>query len=354
MDLLEFITYQEPVAGQYVMSLQTTYYPSTAINTFHLLWKELHGKTDPTSEWFNAWIERLPNNSCDCETWTREYLTTNPPIFSHDEWFPWTVNFHNAVSRKPGLDKPQWSLIDAIALYRPDLWPRQPKINNLLLVTSLSPLTSHQEQQAIALESWKRFGLDVLSVNLPSEIKRLSEAYDVEFVETTESGDHFNRKTPTINSLAAVSVERDVPILLLNSDCALYGPQRLVLDVPQVGIGIRHNWTDHLSDATQEQWGLDAFILHPEHAQSLPRLPFGIGQPMWDYWVAWHMGHMGFRVDWIGSKLIYHKSHPTHWSPEDCQVGRNWITEHYKTSTNWVQWREQQPHTFSVFSPFRK
>lgn len=312
-------------------------------------WLELHNMVDPTMEKLLAYTESLPS-FCGCTEHFIDLIKCIPPRFS--DWDRWTWEIHNQVNSK--LFKPMFPWGDYVSKYRPDLWPSQPKINNLLLVTSLSPLPSHQEQQAIAVESWKRFGLDVVSVNLPSELRTLEDRYDVEFIETTESCEKFNRKTPTINSLVEVSVARDIPIMILNSDCALYGSQRLVLDVPHVGIGIRHNWTDHLSDATQEQWGLDAFILHPEHARSLPRLPFGIGQPMWDYWVAWHMGQMGFQIDWIASRLIYHKLHPTNWSPEDCQTGRNWITEHYQTSMNWVQWREQHPHTFSVFSPIRK
>ena len=322
-------------------------------------WKKLH-TIIPSKDGLAVWVKDIPNIFCECGTKLSQILLDLPPVGrfvdekknEYDE-FAWTVTVHNAVNASL-VGKKQIQLEEAIQIWRPDLLPSQPKINNLLLVTSLSPLPSHQEQQAIALESWKRFGLNVVSVNLPEEIRTLEEKYDIEFIETTESCNQFNRKLPTINSLANVSIVRDTPIMLLNSDCALYGSQKLVLDVKHVGIGIRHNWSEHLSDATQEQWGLDAFILQPEHARSLPRLPFGIGQPMWDYWVAWHMQQAGFQVDWIGGKLIYHKSHPTNWTPEDCQVGRNWITEYYETSIDWVKWREQQPHTFSIFSPVRK
>lgn len=316
---------------------------------FHDLWDAFHNMDEPSMVKLLAYAETLPR-FCGCTEHFLALIERLPPRF--DDWSRWTWEIHNEVNAM--LSKPMFTWCDYVGKYRPDLWPSQPQIDNLLLVTSLSPLPSHAEQQAIALESWKRFGLDVVSVNLPGEIRTLKKKYDVEFIGTTESCEQFNRKTPTINSIVDVSVARDTPIMILNSDCALYGSQRLVLDVPQVGIGIRHNWSEHLSDATQEQWGLDAFVLRPEHARSLPRLPFGIGQPMWDYWMAWHMQQAGFQVDWIGSKLIYHKSHPTNWTPEDCQAGRNWITEHYKKSIDWVQWREQQPHTFSLFSPVGK
>jgi len=334
-----------------VMETQMPLPPKSELtDRYHALWGELHSKQDPTSEWFSDWVSRVPQSSCGCRKCLSDYIVANPPLF--DDWPKWTWEVHNAVNEKLLRNAFSWS--DFVSKYRPDLWPVQPRISNLLLVTSLSPLPSHQEQQRTAIESWKRFGFDVLSVNLPHEIERLRENYDIEFIETNESCEQYNRKTPTINSLTNISVAKDVPIMIINSDCTLYGSQRLVTDITDVGIGIRHNWTDHLSDATQEQWGLDAFIMHPEHAKSLPRLPFGIGQPMWDYWVAWHMQQAGFQVDWIGEKLIYHKLHPTNWKPDDCLIGRQWITEHYKTDLDWVKWREQQPHTFSIFSPFRK
>lgn len=314
---------------------------------FHLKWDELHNMADPTIEKLVAYSESLPD-FCGCIEHFRLIIQRIPPRFN--DWSRWTWEVHNAVNASLSRLAFPWS--EFITKYRPDLWLEQPKIKNLLLVTSLSPLPSHQEQQSIAVESWKRFGFDVVSVNLPNE---RVEQYGVEVIETAESCEQFNRKTPSINSIVGVSVARDVPIMILNSDCALYGPQSLVLNVPQVAIGIRHNWKNSFSDAMQEQWGLDAFIMRPEHAKTVPRMPFGIGQPMWDYWIAWHMQKMGFRIDWIAEKLIYHKEHKTNWSPEDCNIGREWIKNHYnEKDIDWVKWREQQPNTFSIFSPFGK
>lgn len=319
-------------------------------NPFHAAWMELHTQLQPTAEWFSDWCRRLPRLGCECDTWLGDYLLSNPPSFKPDNWpdWPgWTWTLHNDVNAKPELDKPRFSWMDFIAKWRPDLWPRQSPIADMIAVTSLSPLPSHQAVQEACLESWRRFGLHVVSVNLPSEIASVSSLYDVEFVTTEEHSLGFNRKTPTINSLLDVGIDRDTPIVLINSDCALYGPQECIKDVPVMAFGIRQNWTSVISDAVPEAWGIDLFVVRPSQAMTVPRLPFGIGQPMWDYWLAWHLQQMEKPIEWIGERLIYHKSHANHWQPEESQFGRDVFRSHYGINVNWGQWREQQPYAYS-------
>lgn len=69
------------------------------------LWLELHTKEDPTPEWFETWIARVPNFGCGCRSWLRDYLKTNPPRY--DDWYDWTVALHNAVNLKRGV--PVWT-----------------------------------------------------------------------------------------------------------------------------------------------------------------------------------------------------------------------------------------------------
>lgn len=69
------------------------------------LWSELHSQDHPTESWFAAWVSRVPNFGCGCRAWLRDYLVTNPPRYS--DWYPWTVELHNAVNVK--LGKPLFS-----------------------------------------------------------------------------------------------------------------------------------------------------------------------------------------------------------------------------------------------------
>lgn len=70
------------------------------------LWNELHAKQDPTVEWFEQWISRVPSFGCGCKPWLREYLSTNAPDYGNG-WYEWTVTLHDAVNAK--LGKPAWN-----------------------------------------------------------------------------------------------------------------------------------------------------------------------------------------------------------------------------------------------------
>jgi hypothetical protein len=332
------------VKGSELHNVAEAYNPLIAI--YHKLWRDTHTKINPTAKWFSGWMNSIPNIKCGCLEWLKDYIASHEPRF--DDWPRYSWELHNAVNAK--LERLHFSWEEFIAKW--DLFRVvQPKINDLLLVTSLSPLPSHQEQQRTAIDSWKRFGLDVVSVNLRHEVEQLTDQFpDVEFIETSESSNALSRPVPTINSLVNVSTDRNTRIFVVNSDCVLYGSQEILTSVSDVGAFIRHNWTDHLSDATQERWGIDGFLLSPEHAASLPRIGFGIGQPMWDYWLPWHMAREGFKVNWIADRLLYHKVHPVNWKMDTIPLGAKVIAEHYKLQGfDWGEWREQQPYTYNVW-----
>lgn len=65
------------------------------------LWAELHSKEDPTPEWFEDWLKRVPNYGCGCQKSFRDYLKENPPRY--DDWYAWTVEAHNWVNVKRGV-----------------------------------------------------------------------------------------------------------------------------------------------------------------------------------------------------------------------------------------------------------
>ena len=75
------------------------------------LWKELHTIEHPTSEWFNSWLVKVPND-CSCAEKFETFLADNPPEFNN--WLEWSVKAHNWVNRK--LDKIEYGLLDAVSL----------------------------------------------------------------------------------------------------------------------------------------------------------------------------------------------------------------------------------------------
>jgi len=80
---------------------------------FYELWAELHTKKNTESEWFESWIEKVPQFDCGCRSWIRDYIANNPPRFN--DWFAYSHELHNSVNTK--LHKPQQSLDDAKACW---------------------------------------------------------------------------------------------------------------------------------------------------------------------------------------------------------------------------------------------
>ena len=88
------------------------------------LWKEIHEKTDPTPEWFAKWLSRVPNTSgCgSCQKWAIDWIKIPGNEPDYDNWFPWSVLFHNGVNAKidaEGRPREQWTLERARNHYYP-------------------------------------------------------------------------------------------------------------------------------------------------------------------------------------------------------------------------------------------
>jgi len=81
------------------------------------LWKELHTKKNPTQKWFLDWLSKVPNtSSCgSCQTWSINWIDILGNEPDYENWFPWSVKFHNAVNTK--LTRKQWTLEEAITCW---------------------------------------------------------------------------------------------------------------------------------------------------------------------------------------------------------------------------------------------
>lgn len=285
-------------------------------------------------EFYDNWCSHIPGFDCGaCAANWDAYTVANPPDFASAEaFFAWGVHAHNHVSvhhvRPP---KPAMTLAGARLAYWPK--PRGYCDPHFVAVTSLAPRDCPRQQAA--LNSWSDFGLTVHAVNTASEIEILRPLYQqVDHWHANEDqAAGLSKRTATINSLADIAVELDQTILLINADCETYGDPSVMSNLMSVGtlaMGIRRNYPgDRRVHSVPEVWGLDAFVVTPSMAQDLPRLPFGIGLPVWDYWLPLHFQQQGYAMVVPSEPWLYHKSHHLAWSQDDWLAGAAIIQSHY-------------------------
>lgn len=234
-----------------------------------------------------------------------------------------------AVSKIPGIKTLTGCVVDA--LVRKSI--AEVRDRPCKLVTSLSLLPHHRLVQGEALDSWKRVGFDIVSVNRPSEIESLSKQYVQvdQWIEDDDKKSYYPVSTPRINSLAKVATSLQSDIFLINSDIEIHGDPSPIKPVDDsILCGVRANYHKNPSDGLREEWGIDSFYLTPEMADSLPEIPFCIGKPMWDYWVPFHFRDLGRNVQFIQEPIFFHKAHDIHWSQRDWILGYEWLNHFYR------------------------
>lgn len=244
------------------------------------------------------------------------------------------------MNRKLGRN--EWNTWTSIKQWK----PQQPQFDNLLAVTSLSLLPKHLETQDECLDSWRKLGLNIVAGNTADEIPRLRERYDVDFVEVRPSRS-YDRPCPRVYDL--IQLGGDKPILLINSDIAIYSDQQLLASAVSNRenlLGLRMNWAGVVNNFDVERWGIDAFLIYPEQVRTFPDLDFAIGQTMWDWWIPIHLESTGATPTWVGDPYFFHKSHPVHWKQDSLQIGREMLHQQYGLPIEhayWESWRRNRP-----------
>ena len=304
-------------------------------------WKTIHTKRILTSEWLAEWEKTIPK-SCNCQTGYDFFKSSVQPPFSSNseiEHFKWGWELHNFVNIK--LQRPEWSLDDALRYWRPDIKDSiEHKSRDATIVTSF--YNSNIELQLSCLDTWQRSGFHVVSVNLDTEIGQLKPIFkDVEF-QVGEPSLRYHKRTPKIHSLLTAKVSTPFK-LMINSDIMVYhSMDSFMSQAPTVGI--RRNYTDTPMDGDIERWGIDAFLLPEELCSEFPNLDFAIGQPMFDYWIPWHLERIGVELKWFAEPLFFHRTHKINWKNEALQIGWDIIDEHYNAGEDWELWRLNRPY----------
>jgi hypothetical protein len=213
------------------------------------------------------------------------------------------------IAKEPFLSCQTCPDFDSIDGLTPTIIDRERFAGRCVAVTSLSPNPERAARQELCLQSWRDIGLEVITVDTAAK--------------------------PRIKTLLDAGAETGLPFLLINADIEISGDHALIeaaIQQPEkLTIGIRYN---HAPDASRgrsqkEAAGLDAFLMTPEMAATVPDLPFTIGYPVWDYWLPYHFRSLGHAFHWIDSPLFFHATHELQWSREDWVRGSAWLNDHY-------------------------
>ncbi len=220
-----------------------------------------------------------------------------------------------------------------------------------VIITSLSLLPHHIAVQSTCLNSWKRAGFTIHCKNRKSEVARLKHLYPQVsgWHECEKVQKEYAKPTQSIHALIQTAVEIDQTVLLVNSDIEIHGKQQVVRDAIGSGVlvGIRHDYDSDKRYAVRFAWGLDAFSFTPSQAKRLPYLPFGIGKPVWDYWLPQHWRSIGMPMNFIGEPFFFHKKHKLNWSEAEWLMGAEWFYQQYgfmRSQAESVVFRQSLPY----------
>lgn len=90
------------------------------------LWRELHMralKYEGTNDthFITVWSGKIPRYTgfkCRCKEFWEKWRLLNPPTFTKEKYFNWTVDAHNAVNKK--LGKSTLTYDEALKIYLPE------------------------------------------------------------------------------------------------------------------------------------------------------------------------------------------------------------------------------------------
>lgn len=217
----------------------------------------------------------------------------------------------------------------------------------LAAVTSLTPNPARLARQVHCIRSWQAWGIEVTAVNTAAEFAAIEgQPEGLRRVVCDSVALQYDRPTQYVHSLIGAGIERGLPFLLLNSDIEIYGnPSVLEAALqaphsPMIGVRYNHAAGRHRYTGKIERWGLDCFVLTPTLAATIPFIPFGIGKPVWDYWLPYHFRQIGKTLSWARAPFFYHEEHALGWSDAEWQVGDSLMVDHYGVSVGSKRFRQ--------------
>lgn len=204
----------------------------------------------------------------------------------------------------------------------------------MIAITSIAP--NHRNNQLNAVNSWLNYGLRVVSLNHPDEIKELKDIYKgVEFIPTERTMQAlFGKKYVAINALIdyAKGLNEEV-YLFINSDIVIIDKHDIIKRAKEkskegVVYAKRHDYTEENNEVKKYEYGIDAFFIHKNYLNIFPQSIYCLGQTFWDYWVPYRAIKEGVKIFEVQEPFIYHKIHPFQYKMEDWKkIGKYFIWE---------------------------
>ena len=225
--------------------------------------------------------------------------------------------------------------------------------NKLTIVTSIAP--RNLERQTEMIESWRKLGLDVVSINCVEEIEMLRQAFpDVKFVQAKRDGrETFGKPVIYLDDVFEHLWKINCEFCgIVNSDMYLFGDEGIVSFIKaqardSLVYGSRMD-ADSLEvlDGRVYEDGFDFFFFHKSLIPCFPKSDFCIGLPWWDYWVPLIPALKGIQIRKLDSLFAYHIKHPSNWN------GKQW-SELAKRIFEYLQGKiEENSHLDSDDNPW--
>lgn len=285
---------------------------------YHRKWKYLHTLDTPTPEKLEDFIISLPN-FCACTEDLRKIIKRIPPRY--DDWFRWTWEAHNEVNKT--LNKPHCSFITALRINQPrPIYKKQ----TIPIVTALG--CNRIERQQYCISTWLDSGYKVYCIQTTKELQTLQPLFSgINWIENNDVTTIYDFPTQKIYNLLNVLHST---VLLLNSDCEMVY-KKILHTNKTIQFYLRWNYENN-EIANEFEWGIDGILYTPN--KSLPiDLPYGIGQPMWDYALPFifQQNKIPFKINHY--PWLFHQNHIQNWKEEFWKIGTDWLEQQYPNLT---------------------
>lgn len=193
-------------------------------------------------------------------------------------------------------------------------------VSDITIATSIAPRNIDTQRHAI--DSWRRIGFHVVSLNSQEEIDTLKPSFpDMEFVPVRRDAQKDFGKPYVYFD--------DVLEYFRNSDCKICGIANSDIHFPDKGFGgfVHKEAGDSFlfgcrveipflgaTEGDVYQKGFDYFFFHRKFLDVYPAENFCLGLPWWDYWAVLIPILSDVRVKKLETPAGYHVSHPPNWN----------------------------------------
>ena len=191
----------------------------------------------------------------------------------------------------------------------------------ITLATSIAPVRIDTQKDAI--NSWRKLGFEVISVNSRIEIDDISKEFpEITFVEADRNACSYAGK-PFVyfdDVLAALDRSGSSVCGIVNSDILLITDGEFLNYIGKEAtksfvIGSRMDVAS-LSELQGEEYfaGFDFFFFDRAFIREYPHSVFCLGLPWWDYWAPIVPLMKGITVKQLITPVAYHVKHSQNWS----------------------------------------